>query len=51
MTEQNYVDNLKIFVKQYKIPLREHGILSQSEIDIMFSNIDDIINVNSHFLK
>ena len=50
-TEKKYVKDLKFIVEFYKTPLKQNRILTRSEIEIMFVNLEDIIPINTKFLK
>ncbi|XP_007473917.1 rho guanine nucleotide exchange factor 37 isoform X1 [Monodelphis domestica] len=47
-TEAKYVHNLQLCASDIRSHLHE---LPQGDLDVIFSNIDDIIKVNSRFLK
>ena len=50
-TEKNYVQDLKFIIEAYKLPLQRNRILTRAEVDTMFVNLDEIIQVNTKFLK
>ncbi|XP_074068764.1 rho guanine nucleotide exchange factor 37 isoform X2 [Macrotis lagotis] len=47
-TEAKYVYNLRLCASDIRSQLHE---LPEGDLDVIFSNINDIIKVNSHFLK
>jgi hypothetical protein len=55
VTESKYIDDLKVLIKIYLIPLREafslHPIISRDDVSKIFSNIEGILDVNSILLK
>src|SRR3990167_1550473 len=50
-TESQYIEDLTIVRDTMIKPLKEQGILTQEEIDKIFLNIEQILAINSKFLK
>lgn len=50
-TETTYVENLKMLVERFLIPLKEKKILTKSSLESIFSNIEMVLNINSLFLQ
>ncbi|KAF2070029.1 hypothetical protein CYY_008648 [Polysphondylium violaceum] len=51
MTEKDYVRDLSIVINTFLIPIREKAILNAKEINILFSNIEILYNVNKTVLE
>ena len=53
-TERTYVTNLKCLIETFLIPLRGQYkalLISHSDIEILFSNVEDISKINSALLE
>jgi len=49
-TEKDYVENLKTIRDLYKNPLKESKILLESEIEVLFSNVETLINIHEKYI-
>ncbi|KAJ3159405.1 cytochrome c oxidase subunit 1 [Geranomyces michiganensis] len=49
-TERYYVRDLKIIIALFMRPMIEKKVISAKNIDILFSNIEELLTVNSEFL-
>ncbi|KAJ3147494.1 cytochrome c oxidase subunit 1 [Geranomyces variabilis] len=49
-TERDYVRDLKIIIALFMRPMVDKKVVSAKNIDILFSNIEELLTVNSEFL-
>ena len=50
-TEDNYISSLEAIVKEFILPIREnHRILKPKHANIIFANIEEILQVQKNFL-
>lgn len=45
-TEGDYVKDLNVLINIFMVPLEESGIISYNESNILFSNIQDLLEIN-----
>ena len=50
-TERKFVLHMNEIVNVYKIPLENGTILRAEKVSTIFSNVQDILNLNSSFLR
>ncbi|RDD41506.1 putative protein tag-52 [Trichoplax sp. H2] len=50
-SERTYQRHLRVIIKHFLEPLRNHGYIPDAEIDGIFSNIEQILHVNEELLK
>jgi hypothetical protein len=50
-TEMSYVNSLKTLLTSYKLPLEQSQLLTSGELDLVFVNLVEIIELNSKFAK
>eukprot|EP01080_Neovahlkampfia_damariscottae_P003843 gene3843-7003_t len=50
-TEEDYVDHLTTLIENFKKPIKEKNILTESQQSTLFGNIDVVYGVNVLFLK
>jgi hypothetical protein len=49
-TEQSYVSKLGLIVDVFIVPLRDNKILSQRNLEQVFSNLEDVLKINQTLL-
>ena len=51
-TEKKYVDSLELLISHFKRPMENlPDIVSQQEVDMIFSNIEELRDANKTFLQ
>lgn len=45
-TESDYVKDLNVLINIFMVPLEESGIISYNESTILFSNLQDLLEIN-----
>lgn len=50
-TEKSYLNNLKLLLSCFKQPLEKEGLLSKEESNVIFSNVETIINFSDTLLQ
>ncbi|XP_077447548.1 rho guanine nucleotide exchange factor TIAM1 [Stigmatopora argus] len=50
-TEKTYVKDLRCLIECYLTPLQKESFLSQDELDILFGNLDEMVDFQVEFLR
>ncbi|XP_053327892.1 uncharacterized protein LOC128502169 isoform X2 [Spea bombifrons] len=50
-TESSYGEDLRIIKEEFYIPMQTAGLLTQDQLQIVFSNIQELIDLNEKFLE
>ncbi|XP_043847334.1 uncharacterized protein LOC122745940 [Dromiciops gliroides] len=50
-TEASYGEDLRIIKEQFQLPMQSAGLLSPGQLQVVFSNIQELIDLNERFLE
>uniref|UniRef100_A0A670YCQ2 DH domain-containing protein n=1 Tax=Pseudonaja textilis TaxID=8673 RepID=A0A670YCQ2_PSETE len=50
-TEASYGEDLRIIKEEFYLPMQAAGLLTQEQLLVVFSNIQELIDLNENFLE
>ncbi|KAJ1175803.1 hypothetical protein NDU88_001088 [Pleurodeles waltl] len=50
-TESSYGEDLRIIKEEFYVPMQSAGLLTQEQLSVVFSNIQELIDLNEKFLE
>lgn len=50
-TESSYGEDLRIIKEEFYLPMQSAGLLTQEQLSVVFSNIQELIDLNEKFLE